>query len=100
MSDAAEQAPRRQQAIRQRLEDALEVVTMAVVDESHLHVGHAGARDGRGHFRLQITAKDFAGLPLIRRHRLVYDALGTLMQTDIHALTIEAHAPDEQVDPE
>jgi BolA protein len=95
MNVAAEQAARRQQEIRRRLEAALRTVTLEVIDESHLHIGHAGARDGRGHFRLRIVAEDFAGLPLIRRHRLVYDAVGDLMQTDVHALAIEARAPGE-----
>jgi BolA protein len=96
MSAAAEQAARRQQEIRRRLEAVLRTVALEVIDESHLHIGHAGARDGRGHFRLRIVAEDFTGLPLIRRHRLVYDAVGDLMQTDVHALTIEARAPGEE----
>jgi len=95
MSDAAAQAPRRAREMRRRLESALAVESVEIVDESHLHAGHAGARDGRGHFRLRVVAGDFAGLPLLRRHRLVYDALGDLMQTDVHALTIEARAPGE-----
>jgi BolA protein len=96
MSAAAEQAARRQQEIRRRLEAVLRTVALEVIDESHLHIGHAGARDGRGHFRLRIVAEDFTGLPLIRRHRLVYDAVGDLMQTDVHALAIEARAPGEE----
>jgi BolA protein len=96
MSAAAEQAARRQQEIRRRLEAALHTVALEVIDESHLHIGHEGARDGRGHFRLRIVAEEFTGLPLIRRHRLVYDAVGDLMQTDVHALAIEARAPGEE----
>ena len=92
---AAEQAPRRIAEMRARLERALEVESLEVIDESHKHVGHAGARDGRGHFRLKIVASEFKGLPLIRRHRVIYDALGDLMQTDIHALSIAAFTPDE-----
>lgn len=63
---------------------------IALEDESHLHAGHAGARSGRGHFRLRIVCAAFAGLSSIARHRAVYAALGELMQTDIHALSIDA----------
>ena len=85
----------RQQEIGRRLEAALQPQLIEVIDESHLHVGHAGARDGRGHFKLYIVTSHFSGLKLVQRHRLVYQALGDLMQTDIHALAIEARAPDE-----
>jgi len=66
---------------------------LLVKDQSHLHAGHAGARDGRGHFEVQIASESFAGLKPLERHRLIYDALGTLMETDIHALKISATAP-------
>lgn len=81
--------------IRDRLLDALEPELLEIEDESHLHAGHAGARDGLGHFRVTIVSQAFSGQPRIRRHRLVYDALGPLMQTDIHAVTIQAYAPTE-----
>lgn len=61
-----------------------------IEDESHLHAGHAGAATGRGHFRLRIVSSAFAGLTPIARHRAVYAALGDLMQSEIHALTIDA----------
>lgn len=85
----------RVEAIRERLLEALEPELLEIEDESHMHIGHAGARDGRGHFRVTVVAALFAGLPRIRRHRLVYEALGTLMESDIHALTIQALAPGE-----
>lgn len=69
--------------------------SLTVDDESHLHAGHAGAASGRGHFRVQIVAEAFKGMLLIHRHRAVYDALGGLMQTDIHAVSIQARAPGE-----
>ena len=78
-------AEERMQKIRQRLE---------VMDEGHLHRGHEGAKDGRGHFRLKIVSPLFAGKSMVQRHRLVYQAMGELMQTDIHALAIDAAAPD------
>ncbi len=82
--------------IRQRLQSALEPDSLDVVDESHLHVGHAGARDGRGHFRVRIVSRAFDGLPRLARHRRVYAAMGDLMTTDIHALNIEAISVNEQ----
>jgi BolA protein len=57
-----------------------------------LHTGHAGAKDGRGHFAITIVAEAFDGLGRIESHRLVYAALGSLMTTDIHALSINASA--------
>ena len=76
--------------IESRLKSALAPASLEVIDESHLHVGHPGASDGRGHFRVRIVSDLFHGLPRLARHRRVYAALGELMQTDIHALTIEA----------
>lgn len=80
--------------IRAALEQALAPSHLEVTDESHLHVGHAGARDGRGHFRVDIVAEQFRDVPLIKRHRLVFAAVGELMQTDIHALSIDARTPE------
>lgn len=85
--------------IRTRLEQSLQPRELAVEDESHRHAGHAGARDGRGHFRLRIVAAAFAGLRPIARHQLIYQSLGDLMQTDIHALSITALSPDESTAP-
>ena len=82
--------------IRQLLQRDLRPRRLEVIDESHLHAGHAGARDGRGHFRVLIESPAFAGKSLIQRHRMVYRAMGDLMATDIHALAIEARAPDER----
>lgn len=81
--------------IRARIEAALQPVSLDVVDESHRHAGHEGARDGRGHFRVRIVSAAFAGKSLLARHRLVFDALGEMMRTDIHALAVEARAPGE-----
>ena len=66
-----------------------------LTDDSHRHAGHAGARDGRGHFTVRIVSSDFEGLRPLQRHQLVYRSLGTLMQTDIHALSIAALTPEE-----
>ena len=84
----------RREAIRERLQ-ALAPLQLDIVDESHKHAGHEGARDGRGHFAVRIVSAAFEGVNLLARHRLVYDALGPLMQTDIHALSLKAQAPSE-----
>jgi len=84
----------RVERLRHRLE-ALEPTRLEVVDDSHHHAGHAGAADGRGHFSVLVVSKRFAGLRQLQRHRLVYEAVGDLMVTDIHALSIHALAPGE-----
>lgn len=81
--------------IRQRLTSALEPEALEIEDESHLHAGHAGARDGRGHYRVFVVAAAFGGLGRLQRHRLVFGALEEMMRTDIHALTIQAYDPTE-----
>jgi BolA protein len=76
------------------LRDALAPSQLEVVDDSHLHAGHAGAREGR-HFTVRVTSARFAGLSRVARHRLVYHALHGLIAQGIHALAIEARTPDE-----
>lgn len=85
----------RLERIRSQLAQTLPDAAVELIDDSHRHAGHAGARDGRGHFRLRIVSGAFAGLRPLQRHQLVYRSLGALMQTDIHALSITALAPDE-----
>ncbi|HEX6530182.1 MAG TPA: BolA family protein [Burkholderiales bacterium] len=81
--------------IRERLA-ALEPLALELVDESAQHEGHAGARPGGNtHWRLTIVSPRFAGKPTVARHRMVYQALGELMQDPIHALAITARAPEE-----
>ena len=83
----------------ERIEAALATAfapqVLEVVDDSARHAGHAGARDGRGHFNVDIVSDAFAGLSPIARHRAVYAALGDMMTTDIHALSIRARTPGE-----
>jgi len=86
----------RVELIRRRLTAALAPVALDIEDESHRHAGHAGARDGRGHFRVRVVSAAFAGKSPLARHRAVYEAVGDLMQTDIHALAIDARAPEEE----
>ena len=87
--------PERVERIRRLLTQALAPVSLEVHDDSHRHAGHAGARGGQGHFRVDIVSAAFAGKLPLARHRLVYAALGDMMQTDIHALAIRAKAPGE-----
>lgn len=84
----------RLERLTERLQ-ALEPDHLEVVDDSHHHAGHAGAADGRGHFTALIVSKRFTGLNTLRRHRLVYEAVGDMMTTDVHALSIQALAPGE-----
>ena len=88
-------ATQRLAEIRIRLEAELSPETLQVEDESHMHVGHEGAKGGLGHFRVLVVSDKFRGQSPIKRHRLIYQAVGELMQTDIHALAIEAFTPDE-----
>jgi len=67
---------------------------LLVKDQSHLHAGHAGAKDGRGHFEVLIVAEAFRDRSRIDCHRLIYQALDQLMSTDIHALSIRASAKE------
>lgn len=69
--------------------------SLSIEDESAQHAGHAGAQSGGGHYRLVVVSERFSGKPLQARHRMVYEALGTLMHKEIHALAIGAYAPDE-----
>ncbi len=80
-------------AIRAALEAAFAPLSLSITDDSHKHAGHAGARDGRGHFSVHVVSAAFAGMTPLARHRAVYAALGELMQTDIHALAIRAEPP-------
>ena len=81
--------------IREALEAAFAPSRLVVSDDSHLHAGHAGARDGRGHYSVEIVSDVFAGKTSLARHRSVYAALGEMMTNDIHALQIRARAPGE-----
>lgn len=85
-----------EELIRERL-SRLAPDVLEVFDDSHEHAGHAGAKDGGGHFQLVIVSRHFAGKNAVARHRLVYEALGDLMPKQIHALTICAYTPEEEM---
>ncbi len=87
--------PERVERMRALLADALSPRSLVITDDSHKHAGHAGARGGQGHFSVDIVSDAFAGKLPLARHRLVYAALGEMMQTDIHALAIKARTPAE-----
>ncbi|MBY8965356.1 BolA family protein [Algiphilus sp.] len=94
MTDQADNRERIQR-MEAALREALQPDSLQIDDESHLHKGHAGAQSGRGHFRLRITARAFEGMNALARHRAIYGALGAMMETDIHALSIHARTPEE-----
>ena len=81
--------------IRSRLESALNPISLDIRDDSAMHEGHAGARGGAGHYTICIMADAFHGVRRLQRHRLVYDAVADMMPGEIHALSINATAPDE-----
>ena len=83
----------RVEKIRECLQTALAPTSLEIEDDSAAHAGHAGARSGGGHFNVSITAEAFAGKTPIQRHRMVYDALGAMMEQEIHALSINASLP-------
>lgn len=84
----------RRERIEAKLRDELDAIEIEVIDESHLHAGHAGAREGGGHFRVDIVSDRFAGLSRVAAQRLIYQILADEMKGEIHALSITARAPD------
>lgn len=86
----------REHKIRQCLEARFAPLELLIKDQSHLHAGHDGAKDGRGHFDVRIVSEAFVGMSRLERHQSVYSALGDLLQSDIHALRIKALAPTER----
>jgi BolA protein len=87
----------RRERLTGRLENGLRPDRLEVIDDSHRHAGHAGVADGRGHFTVLIVSQRFAGLGTLKRHKLVYEVVGDMMSTDIHALSIQALAPGEPI---
>jgi BolA protein len=85
--------------IESLLAAALRPLHLEVIDDSALHAGHAGASGGAGHYRVRILSERFRGLPVLARHRLVYEALRPLIPDEVHALGIEADAPGERASP-
>lgn len=82
-------------AIRSKLDKHLNPEMLEVTDDSHKHAGHEGAKSGGGHFNVLIVSDAFVGKNKIKRHRLVYAALNDMMNSDIHALSIQCYTPEE-----
>ncbi len=82
------------ESMKQRLA-ALTPEFIEILDDSGRHIGHEGAKGGGGHYQLRLVSPRFHGAALPARHRMVYDALGSMMKNEIHALSIKAYAPDE-----
>jgi BolA protein len=80
--------------VRERLA-GLKPLRLELIDDSALHAGHAGARSGGGHYRLLVVSAEFSGKSTLARHRIIYDALGELMRSKIHALSIQSLTPEE-----
>ncbi len=86
----------RTERLRAQLQAALAPTLLEISDDSHLHAGHAGAASGGSHYSVKIASDKFAGLPLVMRHRLVYDAVHEMInKAEIHALAITAIAPSD-----
>ncbi len=81
--------------IRERIESALSPAQLEITDDSHLHVGHAGAQGGAGHYSVRVISEKFAGLSRVKRHQAIYQTVNDLMPHEIHALSIEAQTPEE-----
>ena len=86
----------REERIRQCLRKTLDPQELLIKDQSQLHIGHEGAKDGKGHYDLLVVSRAFEGVNRVQRHRMVYDALRDLLESDIHALRISAYAPSER----
>jgi BolA family transcriptional regulator, general stress-responsive regulator len=86
----------REDKIRQSLREGLDPQELLIKDQSQLHIGHEAAKDGKGHYDLLVVSEAFEGVNRVQRHRMVYDALRDLLESDIHALRISAYAPSER----
>ena len=80
--------------IRTILEHSFRPHQVEIIDESHLHVGHQGAKSGKGHFKVLICSELFRDIPQVKRHKMVFKALGELLDTDIHAISLDTKIPD------
>lgn len=78
----------RKQRLKTNLVQALTPNELNIIDESHLHIGHAGAQSGASHFAVEISSSEFEGLNKVKQHQKVYAAVGTMIPTEIHALRI------------
>ena len=89
MTQQAPDNSARIERMHQLISDVLAPEQLEIIDDSHKHIGHAGAKGGLGHFTVIIKSQALEGKRMLQQHRLIYDALGDMMQTDIHALAIK-----------
>lgn len=89
MTQQAPDNTARIERMQQLISDSLQPEQLEIIDDSHKHIGHAGAKGGLGHFTVIIKSDALEGKRMIQQHRMIYDALGDMMQTDIHALAIK-----------
>jgi BolA protein len=89
----------RAERIKAMLEERFSAARVSVHDDSARHAGHAGSRDGAGHFIVEIESEDFSGRSRLERHRLIYQALASMLPREIHALNIVAVSPDDDIPP-
>ena len=89
MTQQAPDNTERLEKMQQLISKALQPEQLEIIDDSHKHIGHAGAKGGLGHFTVIIKSHALEGKRMLQQHRLIYDALGDMMQTDIHALAIK-----------
>ena len=82
-------------AVIKKITAAMNVVEIDVQDDSHLHIGHAGVKDGAGHFTVTVVSNDFVGKSYLVRHRMIYEAVGEMIPSEIHALVIHPNTPLE-----
>lgn len=79
----------RLERMQQLIQEALNPTQLEIIDDSHKHIGHAGAKEGKGHFTVVIKSEALEGKRMLQQHRMIYEALGEMMETDIHALAIK-----------
>ena len=83
----------RRARIESELREQLSAIHVEVIDESHLHVGHPGAREGGGHFRATVVSARFEGMNPVERQRIVYEVLEDAMGVEIHAISMKTLTP-------
>lgn len=81
---------KRVELIKEKLTQAFQPTELTITDDSHLHAGHAGAKSGKGHFTVIIKSESFANMRKLKQHQAIYSVLDSLMETDIHALSIQS----------
>ena len=89
MTQQAPDNTSRIEKMHQLISDALQPEQLEIIDDSHKHIGHEGAKGGLGHFTVLIKSDALEGKRMLQKHRMIYNALGDMMQTDIHALAIK-----------